>query len=337
MRNVYLLLFSLLFPLCTLAQDIHFSQFYASPLTLNPTLTGFSQGDYRVAAIYRNQWATVTSPYQTFAASYDMRILKNKVKKDIFGVGFVAVHDHSANNVVSLLSGYLSTSYHKLLSKKGNHYLGLGIQAGYVQRQLKTNGLTFPTLFNGTDFDPSLSSGENFANTTIGYFDLNAGLLWSTTPHERVGLYQGVSVYHLTQPKESFMNQDVHLKMRYTIHGGLRIKLHQRWYLTPNYIVMSQNKAMEINLGTAVEYHLGAATDPVVLSLGGWWRTGDAGIISAGAEFKGIRLGLAYDVTTSGLQAAPKPTGGFEIALIYTGKFGGGRDPGPVLVPCPRL
>lgn len=337
MRNVYLLLFSLLFPLCAVAQDIHFSQFYASPLTLNPTLSGFSQGDYRVAGIYRNQWATVTAPYVTFAASYDMRLLKNKLKKDVFGVGVVAMHDRSAGGNVSLLSGYLSASYHKFLSKKGNHYLGLGVQFGYVQRQLKTNGLIFPSLYNGTDFDLNLPTGENFANTSIGYFDMNGGMLYSATPHERIGLFQGVSVYHLTQPKESFLNQNVRLKMRYSVHGGLRIKLHQRWYLTPNYIVMAQNKAMEINLGTAVEYHLGAINDPVILSLGGWWRTGDAGIVSAGAEFKGIRLGLAYDVTTSGLQAAPKPTGGFEIALIYTGKFGASSDPGPVLVPCPRL
>jgi len=167
---------------------------------------------------------------------------------------------------------------------------------------------------------------------------MNAGLLWSATPHEKVGLFQGVSVFHLTQPKESFLNDnDARLAMRYTIHGGLRIQLHKRWYLTPNYIVMSQNKALEVNLGTAVEYHLGAEDAPVILSVGGWWRMGDASIISAGAEFKGIRLGLAYDVTTSGLQAAPKPTGGFEIALIYTGLFGAGSAPGPVLVPCPRL
>jgi len=115
LRNVYLLLFSLLLPLCIAAQDIHFSQFYASPLTLNPTLSGFSQGDYRVSGIYRNQWATVTSPFVTFAASYDMRVMKKKLKNDVFGVGVVAIHDRSANGDVSLLSGYLSVAYHKLI------------------------------------------------------------------------------------------------------------------------------------------------------------------------------------------------------------------------------
>lgn len=337
MRNVYALLLSLLLPCGLWAQDIHFSQFYASPLTLNPTLSGFSQGDYRAAGIYRNQWATVTSPFVTFAASYDMRLLKNKLKKDVFGAGALLAYDGSAGGDVSLMSGMLSASYHKLLSKKGTHYLGLGVQLGYVQRQLKTNGLTFPTMYNGADFDPNLPTGENFTNTTIGYFDMNVGLLWSAQPHEKVGVFQGATVFHLTQPKESFLGQDVRLKMRYNVHGGLRIKLHKRWYVTPNYIVMSQNKALEINLGTAVEYHLGPINAPVIVSLGGWWRTGDAGIVSAGAEFKNIRLGLAYDVTTSGLQAAPKPTGSFEIALIYTGKLGAASDPGPVLVPCPRL
>ncbi len=337
MRNVYLLLFSLLLPLCIAAQDIHFSQFYASPLTLNPAFGGFSQGDYRVAGIYRNQWATVTAPFVTIAASYDMRLLKNKLKKDVFGAGVLLTSDRSAGGIVSHFSGMLSASYHKLLSKKGNHYLGLGVQMGYVQRQLKTDGLTLPSQYNGTDFDPNIASGENFGKTNLGYFDMNAGILWSATPHKKIGVFQGVSLFHLTQPKESFLNDDVRLKMRFAVHGGLRIQLHKRWYLTPNYIIMAQNKAREINIGTAVEYHLGAINAPVILSLGGWWRTGDAGIISLGAEMKGIKLGLAYDITTSGLKAVPNPTGSFEIALIYTGKMGGSSDPGPVLVPCPRL
>ena len=41
-----------------LAQDPHFTQYFTSPLTLNPALTGLVQGDLRFAANYRQQWAS---------------------------------------------------------------------------------------------------------------------------------------------------------------------------------------------------------------------------------------------------------------------------------------
>jgi peptidoglycan-associated lipoprotein len=59
------------------AQDIHFTQFYATPQTLNPALTGVSEGSYRFTGIYRNQWSSVTIPYVTYGASFDIRILQS--------------------------------------------------------------------------------------------------------------------------------------------------------------------------------------------------------------------------------------------------------------------
>ena len=69
------------------AQDIHFSMFYASPLTLNPALTGANEGTYRAAGIYRSQWASISTPFTTYAVSFDIKLLQEKLKNDIFGVG----------------------------------------------------------------------------------------------------------------------------------------------------------------------------------------------------------------------------------------------------------
>jgi hypothetical protein len=54
------------------AQDIHFSQFYNTPILVNPAFTGFINGNYRFAALYRNQWASVTVPYQTINATDEL-------------------------------------------------------------------------------------------------------------------------------------------------------------------------------------------------------------------------------------------------------------------------
>ena len=61
------------------AQDPNFSQFFASPLTLNPALTGKFDGDFRFAANYRNQWPSINNAYTTGTASFDMGILKDRI------------------------------------------------------------------------------------------------------------------------------------------------------------------------------------------------------------------------------------------------------------------
>ncbi len=58
------------------AQDIHFSQYNQAPLALNPALTGLNACDWRATLNYRNQWASVTIPYVTYAASLDLPLIK---------------------------------------------------------------------------------------------------------------------------------------------------------------------------------------------------------------------------------------------------------------------
>ncbi len=63
----------ILLPLLTKAQDIHFSQFNETPVLLNPAMscTAF---DTRIIANYRNQWASVTSPFQTYGISIEKQL-----------------------------------------------------------------------------------------------------------------------------------------------------------------------------------------------------------------------------------------------------------------------
>ena len=55
------------------AQDIHFSQFFATPL-LNPANSGRHDGRWRAGLNYRNQWQSVTAPWRTFDLYGDMRV-----------------------------------------------------------------------------------------------------------------------------------------------------------------------------------------------------------------------------------------------------------------------
>jgi type IX secretion system PorP/SprF family membrane protein len=323
------------------AQDVHFSMFYASPLNLNPALTGVNDCSYRAAAIYRNQWRSVTTPYNTYSVSFDTKLLQAKLPKDIFGVGVMFVGDRSGDSKLTMSSAMLSAAFHKGLDKNHRHFLGLGLQLGYTIKSLQWQQLAFPAQFDNTlqDFNLNQNNGENFAKPK-GYFDMQVGLLHQSAFNDMIGMMTGFTVYHLVQPKETFLgDKKAKLPMRFTVHEGLRIRPVRNFYITPNFIFQYQNKAMEINFGTGFEYHLQTAKTLVVPSIGGWYRvTGnDAAVVNLGLQAFNTKFLFAYDINTSSLKGATGSRGGFELAIIYTGCFKNNSISTPILVPCPMM
>src|SRR5689334_25236350 len=77
------------------AQDLHFSQYFNSPLSTNPANTGFiPDGDYRIGVNYRNQWSSVMSvPYKTMSAFGDMQVGKDRFQNGWIGLGGLVLKD----------------------------------------------------------------------------------------------------------------------------------------------------------------------------------------------------------------------------------------------------
>ena len=112
------------------AQDPNFSQFFASPLTLNPALTGKFDGVYRVAGNFRNQWPTILNAFTTRTASVDFGIMKNRLAEiDQLGIGILGVTDRAGDGVLVTNYAGLSLAYHKGLDEDGFNQIGLGFQA----------------------------------------------------------------------------------------------------------------------------------------------------------------------------------------------------------------
>lgn len=318
------------------AQDIHFSQFYASPLTLNPALTGRMNGDYRVAAIYRNQWNSITSPFVTPSASFDMPFFIGKNKTDVIGAGIVFVNDKSNDGAFTRNTIMLSVAYHKSLGAKNKHQLSLGLQGGYVQLQADPSSVTFASQYNNAVFDDGLP-GETLANDNVSYPDFNLGLFYNGQLHKKLTFYTGFSLMHLFTPEESFVqNGSFELPSRYVVHSGFDISASKLISIIPGFIFMNQAKAHEVNFGTNVGFHVVRTQGKeTTLYLGGWYRLKDAVIPTVGIEFTRIRLGVSYDVNTSDLNDATNTRGGFEISAIYVGKFTSVTDD-KVYLFCPR-
>jgi type IX secretion system PorP/SprF family membrane protein len=322
------------------AQDQHFSQYYASPLTLNPALAGSFSGTYRLSLIYRDQWRNaLVNPYSTYSAAIDYRTplrFKRQILKDYLGVGVLFYNDRVPEVGYYQSQINLAAAYHKSLNYRKNEFLTLGLQWGVNQRNIGFGSLFFNDQFNGTD-GYSLGTRENFPNNNFAFGDITIGLNYTLAPAKGVGFYAGAGIHHLSQPQVSFyqfeenidIETDFRLKRKYVVHAGWSIPVGERMQVLPKALLYAQGPHQAINAGSNVRF-LVNDIDGAALHLGSWVRAAkdqistmqlDAVIVMAGFEYQNFLIGMSYDTKTGNWNTAGRRTGAFEFSVAYLGAF----------------
>jgi hypothetical protein len=83
------------------AQTYHFSQFYSTPMMVNPANTGNTGGPYRFATNYRSQWRNEGTPYTTFIASGDAHVMKGVLGEgNTLGLGLTFLNDKAMDGLM---------------------------------------------------------------------------------------------------------------------------------------------------------------------------------------------------------------------------------------------
>ena len=345
-RRFTLILAALAIAATASAQDIHFSQFYLSPLNLNPALTGVMNCNVRLTANYRNQWASIQrgGVYNTYSASYDQRFTSGRY--DYWGLGATFWGDVAGSANFGTTTFKLSGSYAKRMagSRSQSHYLSFGFEGGIAQRSIDFLALRWGTQWTGSEFDESLSSGETgFDQPNFLFADAAAGLLWFSNFGDDANLYIGGAYHHLNRADQSFSTQQNELLYsRFTVHAGGEVPIADRVGLIPGVIYMIQGPSSQINSGASLKFALGNSRfNTQAFHIGAWARIGnresggvlnDAVILQTRFDYNEYALGFSYDLNTSPLREGSNGQGGFELALQY--KFCGNERRG---VYCPNF
>lgn len=295
----------ILFRLCNtavVAQDAEFSQFFNSPLYLNPAFAGVGEGP-RFCINYRNQWAALDNAYITYAASYDQHI-----EAINGGIGVLLVSDRQANGL--LTSTGVTGIYSYQLNLSPNFGLKAAAQISYLQKKINADQLVFGENINPDNgsFIGGISSDLPDI-TSKGLADIGGGVVFYTK-----SFYAGLSAKHVTSPDESFISsQTSPLPVR--VAGNIGIELHSKKgtktpvYFSPNLLYVQQSSFKQLNAGAI----LGVG----VLYGGLYFRSAfgnsDAVILIAGLQRGVFKFGYSYDATVSNLN---NTGGSHELSVV---------------------
>lgn len=299
------------------AQDHLFSQFFNSPVYLNPALNGQFQGDFRMNMAYRNQYTTSGNNSNYLTASIDYNVPR-------FGGGVGLLFSRSSEGNAFLNSNSIAGIYSYSVGSD-QYVLSFGLQAGISNRSIDYSKLVFDD-----QIDPVFgvlpgvqSSADALQFNSKYYFDSGAGI------NLVIGDFMaGGALQHLNGPSTSFTGIPSKIPIRGTGYLTYRFDLNkddnidddQKSYFIPSVVLYKQSTSSSIAAGIEYKHH--------AVSAGLWYRNGGAQGPSAfvvtlifdifvnkdtGEKFK---FGVSHDVPVSGLNYG-NTSGSSEGSINY--------------------
>jgi len=317
------------------AQDPSFSQFFSSPLNINPALTANINADWRVISNYRDQWIGPASPYVTGTVSVDSKVMQQKtpdnIENNFIGVGGMLMFDHAMSGIVQSTYASVSLAYNIKISETDRYLerLAIGFGAIYGHRRIDYNRVTFEEQFTGFGFNTNLPTGESSLSNMKPYFSASTGVTYTATT-EKTNFDIGVAAFHVNKPKQTFLKDENQiLPIRKVAHTNFEMFINERTVLNVNGIYQYQKKAKYFSVGGAAGYYVGNDAEALITA-GLWYWSDNALIPYVGLTYKKFQFGVSYDLTISKLNEAVRRPNSWELSLILRGE----RKPSGV-IPCP--
>lgn len=277
----------LLISINLVAQSPQFSQYYASPIYLNPALTGAMEMHGRANLNFRNQWSLLPGAISTIAASFDY-----KLDKQNSGIGFFVLNDNAGvgNLSTSMLGG--TYAYNLKLNEDWN--LRSGLMASYTFKTIDYGNYNFADAINS-----GLPTQEVLPKTSVGFADVYAGAVLHNED-----FWLGLSGAHLAMPSYSFFDSKTKIPVRISLQTGYKFhtiyhKADFESFYMPVGMLRIQGNQLQTDLGMYWHHsHL----------LAGIWYRGilglknnDAVVLMAGFTTHNFNFCYSIDIGTSRL------------------------------------
>jgi type IX secretion system PorP/SprF family membrane protein len=299
-----------------------YSQYIMNGFLINPSLAGHD-GYTTVNLTVREQWVGMEGSPNTYAASFQTRLLKDSFvprspsinplsirlrtpsasKLGKVGLGGYVFNDN--NGIMRRTGIQAAYSYHIAMGQTDGlpNNLAFGLAFTAYQYAINTDGLIF-----SYDDDPYLNSYSK----SVFIPDFNFGTSYTTARY-----YLGFAMTNLFRGSLLFASNTGNKRVEqgnFYLTGGVKFQLARNWALEPSAFFKTTDmllKAYQINLSTRIRYK-----DDywVGLSL----RTNDALILMTGLRYDKFYFAYSFDYTLTDIRK--QSFGTHELTLAV--KFG---------------
>ncbi|MFM7840205.1 MAG: type IX secretion system membrane protein PorP/SprF [Chitinophagaceae bacterium] len=314
-------------PVIAYAQDLKTSQYFSSPLLLNPALTGKFDGRFRISY----SMPSMNNNYILKNISADLPVMfKINSGLDNWSLGFTQGTGKTISEIFTSQQYGLSTAYSKSLDQEGINQISVGFQGIWNTQTFHRDRIASldvnESVFTGLDIPEEVISSPGNMLALVeypSYFDANLGLLYNSTLDAFNSFYAGASVYHINKPCELRMGKLAYfVDQRFTLHAGSTLPLSEGTSsLSVSVVYSQQGQQKKILAGAAAGFNIDDITDRnAILYFGCWGRftaENPALIPYISTELKGLRLAGSYDIGLKPKKGNTDFRNGFEITLIY--------------------
>lgn len=325
MKNIYItiaILFSIISS--TIGQDLNFSQFYEVPLLRNPALSFSYKGDLRVTAAFRSQWSSVTTPYVSQALGFETKTVWPANTDNYVSFGMQLTNDQAGDSRFGKFQVLPVFAYHKSMSEEKDAYLSFGLMAGAGIQHFNVSKLKFDDQFVNGQYDPGTPTQDVFSNTDKNYFDLSAGVVYSSSFANDIKYYGGISAFHVNRPKANIKEilttgDQGKLDVKWMVSAGLAAPTSESDKFIIYADFFKQGGNTQTQGGFMYKHDLAEDNneETTSISIGAFLRWNDAVIPVIKLDIFRFAVGFTYDVNTSKLKTASQSMGGFEATMSY--------------------
>ena len=311
------------------AQSAMFSQYYFSPMNVNPALLG-TQSHGMAGVQHRTQWRNLANPHQASALSLAKPVFVPGGSRQAGGIGLSLVNETVGTERFYRATGInLGAAYNLGLDQRQTRLLSFGLQGAFTQRRLYLNRLQWGSQYDpAVGYNPEISPSIETLNDRVGFATFTAGLTYHYNPSRelllrRLSGFTGLAVANLNRPYSSFRQTDrgrEALLLRW--HSGLEFPVSPSIRLLPQMLVAYRDaQQYHVNVGTYLHYSFSppyqATEEHLQLLAGAWYRWNDSWVTSAGLSYQNYLLAVSYDFNTQPVAAGAFRGGAFEVSLAY--------------------
>ena len=248
-KLIVVTVFIALLPVGVNAQDPLFTQYYNSPLSINPAYVGTGRNDFRMSGVYRTQWQHLP---------YSLKYMTIGIDKYFRGLPNVGIQvNHYREGFLYTTQPYLLLGYIPLEENANNNEmnsvpkLSFGMKVGFTTTRIDRSKLLFADQLSLTGITGAATAfdlNKNYQSTSP-IFDASAGAMYFVG-----NTLFGVALNHVNSPKTGLLNRvdTVSLPWRWTVHGGFFQKyqlFNTDVYGKINAIFNCQGKSTQLQVG----------------------------------------------------------------------------------------